>query len=100
MTIEKLKIGFRYGRRSFRKRDVVYLYFMKNDTVFHEIHTMPRRSIKKYNLQIGDCFLAKVAKSNYGIFEIDFTEKKDTLINKEEYKNQVYKTSTHRNKIE
>lgn len=97
-VVEKLEANKFDGKTS--KKDIVYFYFIKNDTVFHKIKNLPNGGIKKHNIQLNDCFEVKVAKSDYGIFNIDFEEKKDTTINKSNYKNQQYNSRAHRNTIE
>ncbi|WP_159948002.1 hypothetical protein [Polaribacter septentrionalilitoris] len=96
--IEKLRPNSPKGTTT--RKDVVYFYFVKNDTVFHKITDLTENGIKRLGLKINDCYEVKVVESDYGIFDIDFEKRKDTMIEKKNYKNQKYNTSIHRNIIE
>ena len=82
------------------RKDVVYFYFVQNDTVFHKIKDLSKGVIAKLRIKNNDCFEMKVVKSDYGIFDINFNLKKDTIIDKTKYKTQMYNTFIHRNIIE
>lgn len=97
-TVELLKENQRRGKSG--KTDIVYFYFVKNDSVFHKLKLVPVKSISKQKIRLNETFKIKVAKSDYGIFEIDFIERIDTIIRKEMYKTQIYNTFIHRNIIE
>lgn len=97
-VIEKLRPNSPKGRTT--RKDVVYFYFVKNDTVFHKITDLTENGIEKLGIKKNDCYKLKVVKSDYGIFDIDFKKRKDTLIDKRKYKVQIYNTSIHRNIIE
>lgn len=99
-VVEKLKPRSRNGRNYASRKDVVYLYYEKNDTIFHIIEDLPSGQIKKLEINQNDCFLIKIAKYDKDIFSIDFSKKLDTLIDKNNYKNQVYKSMIHKNIIE
>ena len=60
---------------------------------------MSRGTIDNLGIKLNDCFEVKVVKSDYGIFDIDLKKQKDTIIDKREYKVQIYNTSIHRNII-
>ncbi|RBP26931.1 hypothetical protein DFR65_1131 [Oceanihabitans sediminis] len=96
--IEKLLPNSSKGTTT--RKDVVYFYFVKNDTVFHKIKDLTENGIKRLGIKINDCYEVKVVKSDYGIFDIDFKKRKDTLIDKKNYKNQIYNTFIHKNIIE
>lgn len=70
----------------------MYFYFVKNDSVFHNLKEIPAKSIRKQKIMLNETFKLKVAKSDYGVFEIDFTERIDTLIKKMNIK---FKYTTH-----
>jgi len=96
--IEKLRPNSMKGRTT--RKDVVYFYFVKNDTVFHKLTDLTENGIERLGIKINDCYEVKVVKSDYGIFDIDFKKKKDTIIDKRKYQIQKYNTSIHRNIIE
>ncbi|NAS29918.1 hypothetical protein GTQ40_02940 [Flavobacteriaceae bacterium R38] len=96
--VEKLKENARKGRTS--RKDIVYFYFVHNDTVFHKLKNLSRGGIKKLDIKKNDCFEMRVVKNDYGIFDIDFKKKKDTLIDKRKYRVQKYNTIIHRYIIE
>jgi hypothetical protein len=73
---------------------------VKNDTVFHKIKQLTNGGIDNAGIKMNDCYEVKVVESDYGIFDIDFKKRKDTLIDKRKYKVQIYNTSIHRNIIE
>lgn len=97
-TIELLKENRIKGKSG--RIDIVYFYFVKNDSVFHNLKEIPANSIRNKKIVLNETFRIEVAKSDYGVFEIDFTERIDTLIKKDEYKIQIYNTFIHRNIIE
>lgn len=96
--VEKLKPNFPKGTTT--RKDVVYFYFVKNDTVFHKISELTEYGIKNLGIKINDCYEVKVVKSDYEIFHIDFKKRKDTMIDKRKFKTQIYNTSIHRYIIE
>ncbi len=96
--IEKLKPNSPKGTTT--RKDVVYFYFVKNDTVFHKIWDLTEYGIESLWIKINDCFEVKVVKSDYEIFDIDFKKRKDTMIDKRKFKTQIYNSSIHRNIIE
>ena len=97
-TIELLKENQRKGKSG--RIDIVYFYFVKNDSVIHKLKQIPVKSIRKQKIKLNETFKIKIAKSDYGVFEIDFIERIDTIINKEDYRTQIYNTFIHRNIIE
>ncbi|MDX6748149.1 hypothetical protein SHK09_15230 [Polaribacter sp. PL03] len=97
-VIEKLRPKSMKGRTT--RKDVVYFYFVKNNTVYHKITDLTVNGIERLGIKINDCFEVKVVESDYGIFAIDFKKKKDTIIDKRKYRIQKYNTSIHRNIIE
>lgn len=96
--IEKLRPNV--SKSTTTRKDVVYYYFVKNDTVFHKIKQLTNGGIDNLGIKMNDCYEVKVVESDYGIFDIDFKKRKDTLIDKRKYKVQIYNTSIHRNIIE
>ena len=98
--VEKLKPNVSKNMIYISRKDVVYLYYVKNDTVFHVIEDLPDGHIEKLGIKQNDCFLVKIAKSDKDIFDIDFTKKIDTLIDKNNFEYQVYQTDIHRNIME
>lgn len=98
--VEKLKPHSPTGRRYGNWKDIVYLYYEKNDTIFHIIEDLSDGQIEKLEIKEYDSFLVRIAESDKGIFEIDFTKKLDTIIDKNEFENQVYNTTIHKYIIE
>ena len=96
--VEKLKPNSPKG--TITREDVVYFYFLKNDTVFHKISNLSEYEIERLGIKINDCFEVKVVKSDYEIFDIDFKKRKDTMIDKRKFKTQIYNSIIHRNIIE
>ena len=97
-TIEKFRPNVSKGKTT--RQDVVYFYFVKNDTVFHKLKQLTLGGIERLKLNIYESYEMKVVESDYGIFEIDFKKRKDTIIDKRNYKTQKYNTFIHRNIIE
>ncbi|MGK0447791.1 MAG: hypothetical protein ACJA2M_001570 [Polaribacter sp.] len=97
-TIEKLRPNVSKGKTT--RQDVVYFYFIKNDTVFHKLEQLTLGGIDRLGIKMNYCFEMKVVKTDYGIFDIDFKKRKDTLIDKKKYQNQKYNTFIHKNIIE
>jgi hypothetical protein len=97
-TVEKLKPNTSKGRTT--RQDVVYFYFVKNDTVFHKLEQLTLGGIDRLKIKMNESFEMKVVKSDYGIFKIDFKKRKDTIIDKRKHQIQKYNTSIHRNIIE
>ncbi len=97
-VIEKLRPNSPKGTTT--RKDVVYFYFVKNDTVFHKITDLTENGIEQLGIKTNDCYEVKVVESDYGIFDIDFKKKKDSIIDKRKYQIQKYNTSIHRNIIE
>lgn len=75
--------------------DVVYFYFVQNDTVFHKIEDFSEGYIEQRELKINDCFETKIVKPNYVVFDIDFNKRVDTTINKNAYRIHKYNSSRH-----
>ncbi|WP_298346964.1 hypothetical protein [uncultured Algibacter sp.] len=98
--VEKLKPHSLKGKNFASRKDVLYLYYEKNDTIFHLIEDLPDGQIEKLGIKLNDCFEIKIAESDRNVFEINFSKKMDTLIDKNEFEFQVYKTDIHKNIIE
>ena len=98
--VEKLKPNSSKGKNFASRKDVVYLYYEKNDTVFHIIEDLPDGKIEKIGIKINDCFEIKVAESDNHIFEIDFNKTLDTVIDKNNFENHIYQTYIHKRIIE
>jgi hypothetical protein len=99
-VVEKLRPRVSKNMSSRSRKDVVYMYYIKNDTVFHIIEDLPDGQIKKLEIKQYDCYAIRIAKSDKDTFNIDFSEKIDTLINKNKFEHQVYQTSIHKNIIQ
>ncbi len=98
--VEKLKPHSLKGKNFASRKDVLYLYFEKNDTIYHLIENLPDGEIEKLGIKINDCFEIKVAESDKNVFEIDFNKKLDTLIDKNDFEYQIYQTDIHKNIVE
>ncbi|WP_299524306.1 hypothetical protein [Winogradskyella sp.] len=98
--MEKLKPHSLKGKNFASRKDVLYLYYEKNDTIFHLIEYLPDGQIEKLGINLNDCFEIKAAKSDKNVFEIDFNNKKDTLIDKNNFEYQIYQTDIHKSIIE
>lgn len=97
-TVELLKENQKKSK--FGKIDLVYFYFIKNDSVFHRVSEIPVKGIRKKNIKLNETFKMNVASSDYGVFEVDFDKRIDTIINKKKYQTHIYNTFIHRNIIE
>ncbi|MFD0988466.1 hypothetical protein ACFQ1R_00025 [Mariniflexile jejuense] len=98
--VEKLKPYSASGKGIRDRKDVVYLYYEKNDTVFHLIKDIPDKQINNLGIEINDCYLIRIAESDKDVFEIDFAKKVDTIIDKNDFEHQIYQTDIHKNIIE
>ena len=98
--VEKLKPHSLKGKGLVSRKDVLYLYYEKNDTIFHLIKNLPDGQIKKLGIELNDCFQIRVAESDNDVFDIDFNKKLDTLIDKKDFEYQIYQTDIHKNIIE
>lgn len=98
--VEKLKPHSIKGKNFASRKDVLYLYYEKNDTIFHLIEDLPDGQIEKLGINLNDCFEIKVAEPDKNVFEIDFNKKMDTLIDKNDFEYQIYQTDIHKNLIE
>ena len=98
--VEKLKPHSLKGKGLVSRKDVLYLFYEKNDTIFHLIKDLPDGQIEKLGIELNDCFTIRVAESDNDVFDIDFNKKLDTLIDKNDYEYQIYKTDIHKNIIE
>lgn len=98
--VEKLKPNYSKGKNFASGKDIVYLYYEKNDTVFHIIEDLPDGKIEKIGIKINDCFEIKVTESDNDIFEIDFNKTLDTVIDKNNFENHIYQTYIHKRIIE
>jgi hypothetical protein len=96
--IEKLKPNAPKGTTT--RKDVVYFYFVKDDTVFHKIVNLANSGIKSLGIKINDCFEVKVVECDHEIFKIDFNKKVNKFIDKKKYKIHIYNSERHRNLIE
>lgn len=96
--VEKLKPYSRKGKRS--RKDIVYFYFVKNDTVFHKISDLNSGTINRLDIKINDAFDVRVVIGDYGMFKVDYEARVDTVIDKRDYQHQNYNTFIHRNIIE
>ncbi|WP_225037287.1 hypothetical protein [Winogradskyella sp. SM1960] len=98
--VEKLKSHSLKGKGLVSRKDVLYLYYEKNDTIFHLIKDLPDGQIEKLGIELNDCFTIRVAESDNDVFDIDFNKKLDTLIDKNDFEYQIYQTDIHKNIIE
>ena len=97
-TLEKLKENSRDGKTD--KVDLIYFYFVKNDTVFHKLKRMPAEFVKKKRLKQNETYKIRVADTDYSVFKIDFKERVDTTILKQNYTTQIYDSFIHKNILE
>lgn len=81
-------------------KDLVYFYFVKNDTVFHKISDLHSGTINRFDINVGDAFPVRVVRDDYDIKKVDYSVKLDTFIDKGKYKIQRYNTLIHKNIIE
>jgi hypothetical protein len=96
-VIEKLKENSRKGKSG--REDVIYFYFIKNDTIYHKIESTNKGFIKKENIKEGNVFELHVVKNDFGYFKMNFENKIDTLIVKNNNQFEVFNTFIHRNII-
>ncbi|WP_375239855.1 hypothetical protein [Aurantibacter sp.] len=99
-VIEKLKPFSFSSSTKTGKNDAVYFYFVKNDTVFHKNELLKRGQIKDLELKTNQYFEIRISNSDYEVFEIDYKKKKDTIIDKNDHKIQIYNSIIHQNLIE
>lgn len=97
VTIEFLKNNVNNGAAG--QKDVVYFFFKKNDTIIHKIYNGTSSIISNYNLKTGSVYEAKIANKDFGIFEINFENKKDTLIINDLNLFQTFEGKKHRRLI-
>jgi hypothetical protein len=95
--IEKLKENSRKGKSDYE--DIIYFYFIKNDTIYHKIESTNKGFIKEKNIKKGDVFELNVVKNKFNYFKINFENKIDTLIVKNKTQFEVFNTFIHRNII-
>ena len=96
--IEKLRP--RASKSTITKEDVIYFYFIKNDTVFHKLTTLSVGNIENKKIELNNSYELRVVESDYGIFKIDFNKKVDRFIDKKDYEKHVYNSEKHKNWIE
>lgn len=101
-VIEKLKRHSSYSHRKYRSRyrDIVYFYFVKNDTVFHKITFLKDKEIDKLGLQENQTFYLRVGNNDYDVFDVSFRSPVDTIIDKRLFEVQIYETGIHRRMVE
>ncbi|SFU55520.1 hypothetical protein SAMN05216480_10740 [Pustulibacterium marinum] len=68
------KLAPRARRDVILEEDLVYFYFEKNDSVYHKIKHLSVNGIKRLEIKAGTSYPITVSKSNYNIYEIDFTK--------------------------
>ena len=93
-VIEKVKSNVRKSGRYNSRKDVVYFYFIRNDTVFHRIENKQNHFIKKNDISLGNSFRIKIASTDYDVFEIDFNDKMKESIDIKSFIN-VYESERH-----
>ncbi len=96
--VEKLRPNA--SKSTVTKQDVIYFYFVKNDTVFHKITTLSVGNIENKKIELNNAYELKVAESDNGIFQIDFNKKLNKYIDKKKYQKHIYNSEKHRNWIE
>jgi hypothetical protein len=96
--VEKLKPNA--SKSTITEQDVIYFYFIKNDTVFHKVTTLSVGNIENKKIELNNAYELKVAESDNGIFKIDFNKKLNKYIDKTKYLNHIYNSQKHRNLIE
>lgn len=92
--VEKLKPNQRKGRTT--SEDVVYFYFVVNDTVFHEIESISLNDISNKEIEIDKAFELKILRDDYSVNRINFNKPIDTFISK--YKFHIHKYQSYRHK--
>lgn len=97
--IEKLKRTNKWTSTK-HSRDAVYLYFIKNDSVFHLIDLLSEGEIEEIGMKIGYAYELKVAENDYDVFDVNYDVRRDTFVHNRHYKTQIYLTERHRRTIE
>ena len=97
-VVEKLRP--RASKSTITKQDVIYFYFIKNDTVFHKLTTLSVGNIENKKIELNNAYELKVAESDYGNFKIDFNKKVNKFIDKKDFNKHVFNSEKHRNWIE
>ncbi|MFK8038124.1 MAG: hypothetical protein AB8B74_07540 [Crocinitomicaceae bacterium] len=72
-VIEKTKDDVLGGKS--QKRDLIYFYFIKNDTVFHDMKSLNWVGIHHYVIKVGNSFEMQVDASDYSNFNINFSKR-------------------------
>ena len=61
---------------------------------------MPAEFVKKKRLKQNETYKIRVADTDYSVFKIDFKERVDTTILKQNYTTQIYDSFIHKNILE
>lgn len=95
------KIAFHSKKAKTGHRDVIYFYFIKNDTVFHNLKYLKDYESQKRGITLKDGFSIKISSTDYDIWQLNLDNKRDTIwVDKTLYVNQEYNTIIHKNIIE
>lgn len=97
--VEKIVLHSKKAKTGYR--DIIYFYFIKNDTVFHNLKYLKDYESQKRGIALKDGFSIKISSTDYDIWQLNLENKKDTLwVDKTFYANQEYNTIIHKNIIE
>ena len=96
--VEKLKPNQRKGRTT--NEDVVYFYFIVNDTVFHEIESIPLNGIENKEIELDKAFEMKILKDDYSVNKINFDKPLDTFVSKYNFRIHKYQSNRHKKFVE
>ena len=92
-VIEHLRENKPAGRR--REVDKIYFYFNHNDTIIHEIFTTSKGEISRLNICVGDKYELKVGISDTDIFQLNFMNKVDTVLQIDNSMQHIYESDKH-----
>lgn len=87
-VVEKIEEDVMQGKST--DKDYIYFYFVKNDTVFHDVVKLNWKGTENFGISINTCFQVQVANSDYSNFKIDFLKRKDKKIDKDDFALHVY----------
>jgi hypothetical protein len=96
--VEKLRPNQIKGKTT--REDVVYFYFIVNDTVFHEIKSIPLNEIENKEIELDKGFELKILKEDYTVNKINFNKPIDTFVSKYKFHIHKYLSNRHKNIVE
>ena len=97
-VVEKLVYSSKKGTNT--SEDIVYFYFVQDSIVYHKLTDLPVGAIKNLSIKEDYCYRLQVVKSDFGIFDVDFDNRIDTIIDKFQFSQHEYNTSIHKEIIE